>query len=384
MKSVKEKFFNLASDFWKKNPIHIGHLKVYLIWFDSMGAKSSCIYVETPDLKMLVDPGAAGMQPTYPLSNREKSKLRKIALKCIKEASKKADIIFISHYHYDHHTLPKESRKIYQGKTLWIKNPNIWINHSQWKRARLFLKQLLGDIRFNKICTYNFSFNIQDPLDKLPLARGKDYGSYQERKKELLKKGKVWMENLVKKWKENQIDEERLKKYKIYLADGRRIQVGDTKIRFTEPFFHGVEYDRLGWVTALVVEKDKTKLVYTSDLQGPIIEDYASWIIKEKPSILILDGPATYLLGYMLNYINLERCIDNLVHILNSISPAVFIYDHHLLRDQRYQERISKVYEYAEKKGKKLLTAAEWHKKEPLILKIKRKNVLLKRREKKV
>lgn len=369
---MKKDYFSLSSSFWKENPICIGSFKIYLIWFDSMGVKSSCILVETPDIKMLVDPGAATMQPSYPLSKKEKSELRKSAFRCIEEASKKTDTIFISHYHYDHHTPPKESGRVYQDKTLWIKDPNLWINQSQKKRAHLFLKQLLGNNRFKNICTSNFSFNAQNPLGNLPLARKKNYGSYQQRKNELLRKGEVWLEELVKKWERGLwIDEKNLKKHGIFVADKKTFQTEATKVRFTCPLFHGVEYDRLGWVIALVVERGNTKLVYTSDLQGPIIEDYASWIVKEKPSILILDGPATYLLGYMLNSINLERCTDNLIFILNHVSPEVFIYDHHLLRDRRYRKRVARVYDFAEEKGKKLLTAAEWHKKKPLILTVK-------------
>ncbi|MEE8299774.1 MAG: hypothetical protein V3R28_00540 [Desulfatiglandales bacterium] len=41
-----------------------------------------------------------------------------------------------------------------------------------------------------------------------------------------------------------------------------------------------------------------------------MIEDYAQWIIKENPDILILDGPPGYLFGYMVNRINLQRAID--------------------------------------------------------------------------
>ena len=39
-------------------PITIGKIRVHLVWFDSMGAKSSCLLIETPDVKILVDPGA--------------------------------------------------------------------------------------------------------------------------------------------------------------------------------------------------------------------------------------------------------------------------------------------------------------------------------------
>lgn len=124
-----------------RKPITIGKVKTYLLWFDSMGAKSSSLLIETPDIKILVDPGAAEMQPGYPLPPEEKEKLRERALEVIKEAAQQAEIVFISHYHYDHHTLPVEAPQIYEGKRLWIKDPNLWINRSQWERARLFLSQ---------------------------------------------------------------------------------------------------------------------------------------------------------------------------------------------------------------------------------------------------
>lgn len=56
-------------------------------------------------------------------------------------------------------------------------------------------------------------------------------------------------------------------------------------------------------------------LLYTSDLQGSSIEDYTSWIIRENPDILILDGSVSYLLGYMLNKINLKRAVGNLISV---------------------------------------------------------------------
>jgi predicted metallo-beta-lactamase superfamily hydrolase len=46
--------------------IRTGKIKTRLIWFDSLGAKSSSVLIETPDLKLLIDPGASGMQPSYP------------------------------------------------------------------------------------------------------------------------------------------------------------------------------------------------------------------------------------------------------------------------------------------------------------------------------
>ncbi|MBC7189506.1 MBL fold metallo-hydrolase [Candidatus Aerophobetes bacterium] len=367
---MKKDYFYFSPCFWKKNPLVSGGLKVYLVWFDSMGAKSSSLLVETPDLRILVDPGAAAMQPSYPLPDEKKAKLRKVALRFIKKAAKKADIVFISHYHYDHHTLPGEAKEIYQNKTLWIKNPNLFINLSQFERARLFLRELLGK-RFDKVLSSPPFFSPEDPLEHLPLARKKDWGAYTKRKEELILKGRRWFEKVVEKWREGPfIDEEKAKKYKIYFADGNFFQIGGTRVRFTRPLFHGVEYDRVGWVVGLVVEFNEKRFIYTSDIQGPAIEDYAVWIIKENPSILVIDGPPTYLLGYMLNYINFERCIENFVNILKNTSTEVIIYDHHLLREKGYLRKMERIYREVAGEGKKVLTAAEWYNKIPLVLQI--------------
>jgi len=345
-------------------PITIGKVKTYLLWFDSMGAKSSSMLIETPDIKILVDPGAAEMQPSYPLSPEEKKELRQRALAIIKEAAQEADIIFISHYHYDHHTLPSEASEIYEGKKLWIKDANLWINKSQWKRARLFLSQfcqIFAGKMIEQVLQPPKEMETEDPLEHLHLAGKRDFGDYALRRDELLAKGRVWFEKLVALWRsEPWICPFELGKEEIFFADGKEFKVGSTTIRLSSPLFHGVELARLGWVISMVLECQGTKILYSSDLQGPIIEDYADWIIKENPELLILDGPTTYLLGYMLNQTNLKRVIYNLSSILGNISSQIIIYDHHLPRDIHFKERMAEVYKIAREEGKTLITAAEW------------------------
>lgn len=356
--------------------IRVGKIKIGLIWFDSLGAKSSSVLIETPDLKLLIDPGASGMQPSYPLPEDQKYLLRQLALEAIKKAARIADGIFVSHYHYDHHTLPSEEREIYEGKTLWIKDPNLWINRSQWERARFFLSQLYKLLKGKDLREQlgpSLKTKIDNPLSYLPLASNIDYGDYQKRKEELIIKGRRWFKRTVDLWMGSRwVHEFSTSNTKILFADGKTFRVGGTILRFTRPLFHGIEYDRLGWVIGLVVECGGVKFLYTSDLQGPMLEDYAKWVIEEKPQILIIDGPATYLFGYMLNRINLKRAIANVKLIIQETSPRVLIYDHHLPRDIRYKERVAEIYQAAEKEGKKVLTAAEWFGKEPLILRLKR------------
>ena len=360
----------------KRNPINLGKMEVELLWFDSLGAKSSSFLVETPDLRLLVDPGVAVMQPSYPLPAREKVELAEEAFQRIEEAATRADTVFISHYHYDHHTLPSGAKGLYEGKEVWIKGPNQWINGSQWKRSRLFLEELYRLFQGgNREGLFSPPQKVEypDPLTTLPLVKGRKWGDYQERKEELLKKGRRWFKDLSKKWQEGPwVKEFATGGGEVRFADGQSFAQGRTKVRFTSPLFHGIEYARLGWVVALVVEYEGDKLLYTSDLQGPQVEDYAQWIIAEDPDLLIVDGPTTYLLGYMLNQINLRRAIDNMCRIIRESSTKLIIYDHHNLRETRYRRRLEDVYRAAESQGKNILTAAEWFGQEPLILRIEK------------
>ncbi len=357
-----------------KKTIKKGELEVELLYFDSLGAKSCAHLVKTPDITILVDPGAAVMQPSYPLTEKQKSALRLKALRIIGKASESADYIFISHYHYDHHILPsvipKDIKNFYSNKTLWIKDPNKWINYSQWERARLLIDELTEG-KLKKLFIPPVKVPPVNFKKLLPIAFNKNYGDYQKRHNENLKRGESNLLNLMKMWSENQwIKEFETKNSKIEFADNKCFTIGQTRINFTRPMFHGIEYAKMGWVIGISVEYRGSRYLYTSDLQGPKIEDYAEWIIKKKPDILILDGPPTYLLGYLMSKINLERAKNNIIKIIKETKTNPIIYDHHNLREEKYKERLKDVYKSG---GKRILTAAEWMGKPPLILKLKQK-----------
>jgi predicted metallo-beta-lactamase superfamily hydrolase len=332
------------------------------IWFDSMGAKSSCTFVKTPDVSILIDPGASEMQPSFPANEEQKIKWYIAAVQKIKNECKKVDCICISHYHYDHY-FPQDL-EVYGGKKVFLKNPNEYINSTQRSRAEDFFQQI------------NKYFNLDDseelvknrsqktygnPLDDLPLALKKDFKSYNSRRKEVLSKGKKRFDKQVSKWiTYKPLSEKYHKKTQFIFPENNTYTFKDTTIRFTGPLFHGIEFATVGWVYGLTIEYKDKKLFYSSDLSGPMIEDYADMIIKENPSILILDGPTTYLFGYILNRINLQRTIDNTIRIIKEINSDVIIYDHHLTREARFRDRTKKVWETAKKTGKKIQTAAEY------------------------
>jgi predicted metallo-beta-lactamase superfamily hydrolase len=155
----------------------------------------------------------------------------------------------------------------------------------------------------------------------------------------------------------------------VKFAEDRELKLGRTRLRFTRPLFHGIEFSRVGWVFATVIEYDKEKLIHSSDLDGPIIEDYADWIIREKPDVLFLDGPLTYMLGYLTSKITLNRTIENATQIVEKARTRLMFYDHHLPREPKFREWTAKVWETAKERQKKLLTVAEFLGKKPVVLK---------------
>ena len=351
------------------------NLGVRLLWFDSLGAKCASVAVETSAGMVVIDPGAAEMQPSYPLPLIEKFELRRRAIKVIEKHLKSAIAVIITHYHYDHHFLPTDvdidDEYVLLKKLLILKNPNKYINESQWDRARLFLSELLALVgeTLDSFLIEPQEVDFDDPTENLSIALSKDFGSYSGRRKELLAKGKKWFTKLVSEvWsKKPWVKELTLRDgTKVVWGDERTFEFGDTVIQVIGPWFHGIEYDRTGWVLPLVIKKRNHIIFYSSDLMGPSIEDYAEYIAKLKPDVVILDGPPTYLFPYMLNRINLKRAIDNAITIINS-GPKLLIYDHHLLREKRWRERTAEVFEEARKNVVPVLTAAEYLGRRPLI-----------------
>jgi len=146
---------------------------------------------------------------------------------------------------------------------------------------------------------------------------------------------------------------------KLEVADGRSFQLGKTLVTFSTAVCHGTD-PSLGYVTQVSIKSEYEKLVYTSDVEGLALDDQMSFVLREKPDILLVDGPMTYMLGYRYSYKNLERSNSNLVKIIRKTNLRTLVLDHHLLRDLDYRARIKPIFEAAEERGAEVVTAAEF------------------------
>jgi len=118
-------------------------MRVKFLAFDSMGTRSMCTLIEADDARIIIDPGAAlgpwryGLKP-HPI---ELERLREHKRAIEREASE-ADLIIITHYHYDHFPRPGEDIGWLRGKRILLKDPERMINFSQRTRAGIFLERL--------------------------------------------------------------------------------------------------------------------------------------------------------------------------------------------------------------------------------------------------
>jgi predicted metallo-beta-lactamase superfamily hydrolase len=313
------------------------------------------------------------MHPSFPGTDEEKMTWLQASENAIRSKIDEADVFVITHYHYDHFIT--DELGVYRNKMLFTKDPNEYINDSQRGRAEQFFNDLCRnygpeDTTLRSMLEKNAELQeYPDPMADLILARTRDFEDYTQRRNELLKKWSKWYDGRVTKWTKNKlIPELEFDELEVKFIDGKYFEFGETRLRFPNAMFHGIEFSKVGWVVPVIVEYKGEKILYTSDLNGPMIEDYAEWIIAENPDVLLLDGPSSYMIPYTVNLINFRRTVENISHIVEDSDIDTIILDHHLLRDTKYQERMAPAYKAAEKVGKKLETVAEYYGKTPVVL----------------
>ncbi len=294
-------------------------IKVTPLAEESFGVRSMCTYVETSDTKILLDAGAslAPKRLGYPPHPKEYQALAECRKK-INKTAKKADVITISHYHFDHHTpsytdwftnwsTAETAKKIYNTKTVLAKSYRSMVNASQRRRGWLFKKT---------------------------------GGSYAKR---------------------------------LETADGRTFEFGETKLRFSEPVFHGPENSELGWIVMVTIEFADEKVVFASDIQGPMYTPTLDRILAENPQLVLVGGPPTYLAGFRVKDENIETGMQNLRNLVENVPLTIL--EHHLFRDENWKSLSQPIFDAANEAGHKVLTAAEYSGKENNFLEFHRRQL---------
>ena len=159
-------------------------------------------------------------------------------------------------------------------------------------------------------------------------------------------------------------------KAEIIYADDSSYEINGVKLKFSPPFPHGPYGIRLGYVIMVSIEENE-KILFASDVQGPVYEKAKDYIIKEEPSFIIMDGPPSYFLGWRFSQENLIKAEKNLIEIMEKLDCSLIL-DHHLLRDIKYKERLHELYSLY---GDRIKTFAEYNGMENNMLEARRKEL---------
>jgi hypothetical protein len=118
-------------------------MKVIPLAAESLGVRSMAVTVETPDMKILIDPGISLAPKRYGLEpHKSELAMERKLWRSVLSKARNADVLTISHYHYDHHD--PERPEMFSGRNLIIKHPLENINRSQKERSANFLKAIKG------------------------------------------------------------------------------------------------------------------------------------------------------------------------------------------------------------------------------------------------
>jgi len=297
----------------------LSKIRILPLAAESLGTRSMCTFIETKDVKALLDAGVSLAPNRFglPPHPREYDAIIETRKQIEKKASE-ADVVTISHYHFDHHTpsftdwvcnwsSPEIAQKIYEEKLVLLKNYKANVNFSQRRRGWVFAKT---------------------------------GGKYTK---------------------------------KMEAADGKMFNFGKTLLRFSEPLFHGSKNTPLGWVLTITIEHDDERVVFAPDLQGPMYDAALEFIIAERPQLLIIGGPPLYLAGFRVAEMQIREGLERLRRLAENV-PLVIL-EHHLLRAENWREQSKTIFETAARTGHKVMTAAEFLGKQNNLLEAKRKQL---------
>ncbi|AAK43344.1 MBL fold metallo-hydrolase [Saccharolobus solfataricus] len=160
---------------------------------------------------------------------------------------------------------------------------------------------------------------------------------------------------------------------KIEIADGKTFEFNTTTISFSPAVPHGAD-ERLGYVIQVAISDKDSTVIFTSDIEGAPKDVHLKFTKEKMPTVIIIDGPLSYLLGRALKEEELENSIRNMEEIIKNGLETVII-DHHVLRDINYAQVLKPVHDIAKDLGVRVTTAAEYLNLEPLILEARRKEL---------
>jgi predicted metallo-beta-lactamase superfamily hydrolase len=250
-------------------------MKVIPLAADSLGVRSMATYVEVGRVAILIDPGATLAPNRYGLAPAaEECEALQGARDRIAAYARRAQIVFVSHYHEDHFT---PDRAIYAGRAVLAKHRHRMVEGRQARRADEFWTALGPHARLTS-------------------------------------------------------------------ADNHVLAEAGLALEVSPPLPHGAEGSPLGSVCALTVidEAERERFVFASDVQGPMSAVARGWIVRQRPTLLYVAGPPSYM-AHEVGESAIEQGVANLLAIVEATGCRAIL-DHHAVRDHRYPARFERLF----------------------------------------
>ncbi len=273
-------------------------MQILPLAYDSFGVRSMATLVRLKNFTIVIDPGVALGPTRYGLSPTDAEfEALEYSRQMIMEACRDAELVVVTHYHYDHHPFPDDLEmyeRCFRDKIAFAKDRKHNINLSGKKRGAIFEERAS------------------------PLAK------------------------------------------RIEWADGKTVEHKKARIHFSPAVWHGDVGSKVGRVIMVYIEEDKNSFLFGSDAQGLADPQALDWVLERDPKFMILDGYPTLFLGWRMSQKAFEASKENLKRALRETQAETVILEHHLLRDIAYKEKMRDVLQLAERTGKRLLSWAEY------------------------
>ncbi len=284
---------------------------------ESFGIRSMATFIKTPDTSIVVDPGCSlGQRMRLDPHPREYEALFRANQRLV-DACKKAEVLTISHFHYDH------------LKPNFTDNYMILTNHD------------LAEILYT---------------DKIILAK-----DFRENINHSQRQRGYFFNKFAKKYVKE-----------IVWADGQRFIYGNTTINISKPLPHGEHDSKQGFIVSCMINYEDEVFIHAT-VQGPIVPSTLNYLLSFNPTIIYVGGPPVYLKGFRILETTLDLARTNMIELVKNVPKTVI--DHHLLRDPKWKEWLTPVFREAEKVNHWVGTAADLSNKPLNLLEANRKDL---------
>lgn len=285
---------------------------------ESLGVRSMAAAVATSDVDMVIDPGLSlGPRRHGKRPHRKEYEALQACTDRVMAHAERADVLTISHYHFDHYVPTFET-------------PSLRMTTEDDARSMY--------------------------TDKTVLAKHTDADINHSQAK--------------RGYYVDQVCEDVAARYEY--ADGATFTFGDTTVRFSPPRPHGPEDTKLGYLLVTAVETPEHTLVHASDVQGPVSEQTADWIIDQEPDTVIVDGPPTYLVPHTFDQQHVDQAQQQMRRLARH---ADLLCDHHLMRDPDFDTFLRPVRRTADRNDHTVQTFAEHRGEDNRFLELRREEL---------